>query len=256
MAKGTRITLTKSESESTTGLRLIDIITTMIHDGQLEFREVEELHAFLSSNKSTIAAIHFLRALTREVIADGEIDDSEAYRLKLAFERVVPKNIRGIISTHLEDIGLPVASEEVAPEWTLDPATSRQIAYIYALGGSVTPEMTKGDASQLIEELLEHRPPTPRQVMLLRFFDRLDLVHATKDDVSEWIDELYSSDSRYERAWNRFKQLMDHDPHGQDPNVVPVGAFRTYTNARGHRPSIMSRAVAWLLAWSRANKNR
>jgi hypothetical protein len=96
----------------------------------------------------------------------------------------------------------------------------------------MSPEMTKGDASRLIEELLERRPPTPRQMMLLRFFDRLDLARATKDDVSEWIDHLYSSDSRLERAWDRFKRLTDHDPRGQDPSIVPVGAFREYVETK------------------------
>ena len=39
--------------------------------------------------------------------------------------------------------------------------------------------------------------------MLLRFFNRLDLWNATKDDVSLWIDQLYASDDRLERAWEQ-----------------------------------------------------
>ena len=202
---------------------------SMCHDGCLDISEVDELHIFLRNDTSTIAAIPYLRAITREAVADGAINDAEGYALKLAFERIVPKEARGIISTHLQNIGLPAVQEyEETQSWTEHEATHRQIEYIVALGGAVTPQMTKGQASQLIEQLLERRPPTPRQTMLLRFFDRLDLLQATKDDVSLWIDQLYASDARLERAWDRFKRATIHDPFEQDAMVVPVGAFRDH----------------------------
>lgn len=229
MIKRTRITLTKTECESPTGKQLIDLIFSMCHDGRLEISEIDELHIFLSKDTSAIAAIPYLRAITREAVADGAINDAEAYALKLAFERVIPKEARGIISTHLENIGLPVTHEhEGSPAWTEDEATHRQISYIVDLGGTVTPRMTKGEASELIDRLLDRRPPTPRQRMLLRFFDRLDLLQATKDDVSLWIDQLYASDERLERAWDRFKRETKQDPHEQDASSVPVGAFKRY----------------------------
>lgn len=229
MAKGIRITLTSKEVESPTGKRLIDLLLSMCHDGELELSEVAELHAFLLRDQSGIAAVEFLRALTREVLADGAITRAEAHRLKLAFERVVPKEVRGIISTHLETIGAPRAVRStVSSTWELDPATSRQIEYIIDLGGTVTSGMTKGEASNLIEDLLERRPPTPRQRMLLRFFDRLDLAQAGKDEVSAWVDHLFMQDERHERAWERFKMDTRHDPTCQDPTVVPVGAYWKY----------------------------
>jgi hypothetical protein len=227
MGKRTRITLTKAECESPTGKRLIDLILSMCHDGCLSISEVDELHIFLRNDASAIAAIPYLRAITREAVADGAINDAEAYALKLAFERVVPKEARGIISTHLESIGLPAVREyEAQAAWTEDEATHRQIAYIVDLGGTVTPGLTKGQASELIEQLLERRPPTPRQRMLLRFFNRLDLLQVTKDDVSLWIDQLYASDERLERAWDRFKRETNHDPCDQDASIVPIGAFK------------------------------
>jgi hypothetical protein len=229
MAKGTRITLTKAECEAPTGKRLVDLIFSMCHDGHLEISEVDELHIFLRNDSSAIAAIPYLRAITREAVADGAINDAEAYALKLAFERVIPKEARGIVSTHLQSIGLPtVHQDEFAGEWTEHEATHKQIGYIVDLGGTVKPGLTKGQASQLIDQLLERRPPTPRQTMLLRFFDRLDLLHATKDDVSLWIDQLYASDELLERAWDRFKRETNHDPFGQDAGIVPVGAFKKY----------------------------
>lgn len=229
MVKRNRITLTKSECDTSIGKRLIDLIMSMCHDGRLEISEVNELDQFLRSNPAGLAAVSYLRAITREAIADGVINDAEAYALKRAFERIVPKDWRGIVSTHLESIGLPVISEfDVSSDWTEDDATQRQLDYIIALGGTVTPWMTKGQASVLIDQLLERRPPTPRQKMLLRFFDRLDLMQATKDEVSIWIDEMYAKEERRERAWERFKRETNHDPCGKDPTIVPVGAFRNY----------------------------
>lgn len=233
LAKGTRITLTAKQCESPTGKRLIDLILSMCHDGELDLAEVADLHAYLLRDQSEIAAVEFLRALTREVLADGALSAAEAHRLKLAFERVVPKEVRGIISTHLEKIGAPNAVRSAGSSaWELDPATSRQIDYIIDLGGTIMPGMTKGEASNLIEDLLERRPPTPRQRMLLRFFDRLDLARSTKDEVSEWVDHLFMQDERHERAWERFKMETRHDPGCQNPTVVPVGAYRNYMVSR------------------------
>ncbi len=229
MGTGTRITLTKKQSESATGKRLIDLIVDMCHDGRLDIDEVVELDAFLRSDTSGIAAVPFLRAITREAVADGAIDDAEAYRLKLAFVRVVPKDCRGVVSTHLEDIGLPaVDCDDVAASWIFDDATERQREYILALGGTVSPNMTKGEASKLIDHLLECRPPTGRQMMVLRFFNRLDLAKTTRDDVSLWLDRFYASDSRFERAWERFKRATNHDPYARDPSIVPVGAYKDF----------------------------
>lgn len=253
VAKRTRITLTKSESDSATGKQLLNQIFAMCHDGQLDLIEVEELHIFLRRDTSTIAAIAFLRAITREIVADGAIDDSEAYRLKRAFERVVPKDVRGIVATHLEDIGLPANDEEeAAPAWTHHEATAKQIEYIRNLGGTVLPKMTKGQASRLIDELLERRPATPRQVMLLRFFGRTDVAQSSKDEAGEWIDIFYASDERHERAWERFKRETNHDPFELDPSVVPIGACKDYLlEARTDDGAYASKDIRKV-----ANKNR
>ncbi|MCC6971658.1 MAG: hypothetical protein IT434_15710 [Phycisphaerales bacterium] len=238
MAKRTRITLTNAEAESPAGKQLIDLILSMCHDGQIEIKEVESLHIFLRRCESKIAAISYLRAITREIVADGNVDPSEVYRLKKAFVRVVPKEVRGVISTHLDSVGLPaVDPDEDEPAWTRHEASAKQIDYIVALGGTVTPNMTKGEASNLIETLLERRPPTPRQMMVIRFFDELQMASRTKEEVSEWLDSLYARDERYEHAWERFKRETSHDPFGTDPSIVPVGAFRRYVGVPGARAS-------------------
>lgn len=237
MPKATRITLTKAQADSPQGRALIEWILAACHDGALDISEVEKLHAFLKREASDIPAFVFLRALTRDVVADGALDDTETYHLKKAFERVVPKEVRGIIATHLGDIGVPTVEEDEAePRWTRDAATSRQLDYIIALGGRVTQGMTKGDAARMIDGLLERRPPTPRQVMLLRFFDHMQLLSSDKDAVSLWVDELYAENPEYEQAWARFKRATNHDPRGQDPSVVPIGAYVNYLRRSASTP--------------------
>jgi hypothetical protein len=229
MSKG-RITLTSAQAASAVGKKLINMILDMCHDGQLDIAEVETMDAFLRENaNSEIAAVHFLRAITREIVADRMVDPMEAYRLKKAWERVVPKEVRAVVSTHLESIGFPAGEFDYtdAP-WKRHPATAAQISYIDSLGGAITPWLTKGEASDLIEQLLERRPPTPRQRLLIRFFDRLDLHSATKEQVSVWIDDLFINSPKHERAWDRFKIETGMSPEETDMARVPIGACRNY----------------------------
>jgi hypothetical protein len=235
MEKGTRVTLTPSQAKSAAGGTLIDLILTMCHDGTLTFEEVENLHRFLRLQSADLPAIRYLRAKTRVIVADGEVSESEEYQLKLAFERVVPKEARGIVSTHLESLGKPSAFylDDQPPAWARHPATERQIAFIRSLGRSAPPSLTKGDASRLITQLLDRTPATARQVMVLRFFDRLDLITKTKIEIGEWIEDWLSADERHERAWENYTPLINMDHFEHDPTIVPVGAFRTYTRLFG-----------------------
>ncbi len=85
MSRG-RITLTNAQAESQVGKKLINMILDMCHDGQLDIAEVETMDVFLHANGgSEIAAVHLLRAITREIVADRMVDPMEAYRLKKAW---------------------------------------------------------------------------------------------------------------------------------------------------------------------------
>jgi hypothetical protein len=225
--------MTVKQSETPIGRRLLHYILDMCHDGELILKEVDEFYQFLRYDSSDIPAIPWLRAIVREIILDGEISEPEAVRLKRAFMRIVPKEIRGVIATHLEQLGIPAVDDDAEPAgWHNDDATAKQIEYILALGGQVSEGMTKGQAGRLIDALLERRPVTPRQQMLLRFFDRLDLSSSTKDEVMEWIDHFFFEDLNREIAWRRFKQETGMTADEIDPEVVPVGAFVQYMRSR------------------------
>ncbi len=226
--------MTNREAESETGRALTNMILDMCHDGELTITEVEKLHIFLRNAGDPFPAIPYLRAITREIVADGSISPAEAYRLKKGMERVVQLEVRKVVATHLESIGIPMwGDEDYEPEWTKDAATTKQIDLILNLGGKIPPGLTKGEASKQIDYLLERRPPTPRQIMLLRFFDRLEMANRTKEEVSYWIDELFIHQGEAERAWHRFKLETDHDPYERDPNTVPIGAYKKYRKKRG-----------------------
>lgn len=229
-----RITLTKKEAESPEGWRLLNMILSSCHDGNLTINEVQDMHTFVCRTKTSIRAFEVLRLITREIVYDANVDRYEAYNLKVAFQRIAPKEIRGVIETHLEEVGTPSRDpDEPIPRWHREPATQAQLEYIIGLGGSARSGMKKGEASMLIESLLQKRPPTPRQVMLLRFFDKTVAQSKTKDEVGVLIDTLLCEDDRYEMAWQRFKRVTNHDPFDQDPSIVPVGAYRDYLQPLG-----------------------
>jgi len=222
--------MTEQQGQTISGKRLLNIIVDICQDERIELSEVKELHHFLAADRSGMIAIQQLHVLTSEAIADDEIDEVDAYRLKTAFVKLAPPSVRGVIETHLESIGYPFWSDDdlEEPAWKRHPATKKQLDFIRNLGGYAPDHATKGEAAMAIDVLLNDRPVTPRQMMLLRFFDHLELAASSKDEVSEWIDNFYGSDDRYERAWDRFKRHTNHDPYSQDPSVVPIGAYKQY----------------------------
>lgn len=236
MASGVRVTLTQRQAATAYGQRLVHTILALSHDGNLSLEEVAGLTAVLRDGPADMNAVPFLRAICRDILADNEFDDMEAYRLRRAMERAVPKAVRMKVSELLSGLGLPSDEDEGpfggARTWRNDPATARQLDYIRNLGGCADAEMTKGAAARLIDALLQRRPPTPRQVMVMRFFDRLDLASKTKEEISAWIDDLYAQHESYERAWDRFKLDIGDDRTIQDPTIVPLGAYRQYIKAK------------------------
>ena len=116
------------------------------------------------------------------------------------------------------------------PDWQSDTATERQLDYIANLGGTPRKGMTKGEASEYIDALRGKNPrsaetPTPRQMMVLRFWDKLDYKTKSKDRISGWLDEWYESDPDRLKAWELFKH-EHNDP--QKPEAVKIGIGQEY----------------------------
>jgi hypothetical protein len=108
-------------------------------------------------------------------------------------------------------------------------ATEGQRTYIRDLGGKCPENATRTEASNLINKLADKRP-TVRQRMVIRFWDRLDLLTEGVDGVSAWMDKWYADDTDRLKAWELWK-LETGDNGGRSPDAidrVPVGAGKQY----------------------------
>jgi hypothetical protein len=96
--------------------------------------------------------------------------------------------------------------------------------HIRELGGSPPVGLTKSAASKLIEELKgEDDSPTPRQIMLLRFWNRMDLANRSRSEIVNWLENFYAQDSRRKSAWELYKLQNKDDGTQRDPSWVKIG---------------------------------
>jgi hypothetical protein len=107
--------------------------------------------------------------------------------------------------------------------------TPKQLEFIHELGGTCAENVTKWQASEIIDQLLAARP-TVRQRMVLRFWNRLDLSTAGVEGVSAWMDRWYEDDPRRLEAWELWKRESGDDGGRSLASVdsVPLGAGQEY----------------------------
>jgi hypothetical protein len=103
------------------------------------------------------------------------------------------------------------------------PATASQINYIRSLGGDPKRSYTKGEASALIDALRENPKASPRQQMVLRFYNRTDLIGRSKVEVSAWLDKFYSENPVRKIVWEGFKDSNPKLNETSDPDRIPIG---------------------------------
>lgn len=226
MSTSKRITLTKAQMGSEFGTELIRHLQSISEDSRFSFDEIRALDATLARGPTEMPCVPFLRKLTRPAILDQQIDDYEAYELRLAVERVLPKALREKITIHLDGIRRPI--EEVEEFEDEESATERQLDYIRILGGEPPADLGKWEASDLIDQLKQRAPPSNRQMMVLRFWNRLELAKSGRQSLSEWMDEFYAEDSKRVAAWELFKQETGDDGSQSNPSSVPLGAGYQY----------------------------
>lgn len=112
------------------------------------------------------------------------------------------------------------------PRWHFDPATEPQLRYLRALGASFDEQkITKGEASELIDAILNSPDGiSNRQMMILRFWDKVDLADHGKNFVSEWMDRWYAEDPDHIAAWEWWKESNgDWGCKDADPALVTIG---------------------------------
>jgi hypothetical protein len=218
--------------------------------------------------ESEIHAVPFLSELTRKVLRPGKPTREEMHEMQLGIERVLPKDlrseivekrrevwmqewihspdnlkateaqldyIRGLGGIPSPELNVPEASELIekllanrTPTGTCD-ATEKQRKFIHDLGGDVPPDLTRSTASRLIQELMGHGiKPTRRQIMVLRFWNRMDLANGTKNEIAEWQESFYTENPSRKEAWELYKKRNKDDGTQRDPSWVKIGEGENY----------------------------
>jgi hypothetical protein len=133
------------------------------------------------------------------------------------------------------------ADDEQIERWKLERPTWRQKLLIDRLGGNMSLNASKYDASILIDRLKrdewrcekatrlyekEGYPPSPRQQMVARFWDVPP--KRRKEEASEWQDEFYAQDPDRLKAWELWKKEHRTEEMTDDPGVVPQGIGPEY----------------------------
>lgn len=227
-----RIGLSKTDLATEVGQTLLNLLDNLVSDGALTDGEIKDLAAWLERTASTadLPGLHFLREEVAGVLADGKVSDGERRLLQTAILRVLPVTERERAKARISDRHAAERKAEQA-RWTVeqDAPTDSQRDYIRALGGTCPDSATRGEASQLIDSLLANRP-TARQRMVLRFWNRLDLMHAGVDGVSAWMDRWYAEDPYRLEAWILWKREVGDagDRSAEGVDRVPLGAGQEY----------------------------
>jgi AP2 domain len=117
----------------------------------------------------------------------------------------------------------------------------KQKVFIERLGGNVVQNMSKFDASRLIDKLqkVEWRadrarriydeqgyPASPRQRMVARFWDVP--VKSSKEAATEWQNEFYAQDPDHLKSWELWKKENREADKSDNSEQVPVGIGSKY----------------------------
>jgi hypothetical protein len=264
-AKGTRFVLTTEQCLLPIVQELIDLLIEITRDGLVSKEGVQRLNIWLAGKSELdIPAINYLSASLDRF---GEFTTSKAFHVQFAIERILPKTIREAIKRTRQAIckkateaqldyirvlggtppfGLKCSEAHLLIEELLanssppsmQPATEKQIHFIRELGENPPTGLTKSAASSLIEELLAKQRelqarqelPTPRQIMVLRFWNKMDLAQSSKWEVEQWLTQFYDEDPHRRAAWETFKLENGDDGSQRDPSWVMLGAGERYLN--------------------------
>ena len=202
-----RVSVTKKEAATEVGTKLIKALETILADGQISEKEVFQLKDWLgrAMKREEFPSLLFLAEEVEAIIEDGKITQEETWQLADAALRVLPPDIRKEYKAKVNQI------RDNMP-------TDKQVKFIRDLGGTLPPNASKMDASELIDELLATRPSF-RQRMVIKFWGRDDLISAGGDSVSAWMDQFYEQDPDRLAAWELWKRETPNS-QGRDGSIL------------------------------------
>ena len=229
----TRITLTAKQLETEGGKALLNYLWWLAEDGYVSDEEIHHMGGWLAqaSHIPNVTGIHYLKELVDSVLLDGIIEEGERSEIHRAILRILPKDYRAVAKQQKENLdAASKARNDLERRKTEHLATEKQVSYLLSLGGQPYEGMTKRQASEAITALTDRDGPTVRQIMVLRFWNRLDMLSWSVDEVSSWMDDFYRQDERHLDAWELWKyENGDSGRRSQDQiERVPIGAGYAY----------------------------
>ncbi len=215
-----RITLTKSQLKLPVGKQFSELLMQIAADGVVTYEELQTLADWLNAHTDCdIPAIKYMIQLLLRVCEHGKITDEEVYQIQLGIERVLPKEYREQITEKRKSI------------YYSQPASENQLELIKKITGKWPAGITRSQASEMLDSLFSNfsnLTATPRQIMFLRFWNRMDLASKSRQEISEWMDNFIHQDSVHWSAWQQFKEDVNDDGTQHDPSFVPIGAYAKY----------------------------
>jgi len=216
-ALGQRVTLTKKHLQIKEVEEFVVLLVNIASDGALEYEDLEKLTAWLNSHSHLdVPAVKFMIDLMLRICADGKITDEEVFEIQLAIERVLPKEFRTRIA------------EARKSAYYDQPASVNQLDTIQSIIHRRPEGLTRRAASEMLDQLFANPPASNRQLMFLRFWDRLDLADKSRREISEWMSSFINEDQARWLAWDLFKADYRDDGSQRDPSFVPIGAATEY----------------------------
>lgn len=228
----TRVGLTGRDLDTESGVALLERLEAVWVDGIVGDDEAQALADWLeaAATQADLPGLHFLHEEVTEILADGIVSEPEKRLLRDAILRVLPTTERERARARFAEAAAAAReARRQAREVEANRATAAQRDYIAVLGGTCGEDATLAEASALIDSLLATRP-TPRQLMVLRFWNRLDLRAEGVVGVSAWMDQWYTEDPDRKEAWALWKREIRDDGDGTAYAVerVPIGAGDAY----------------------------
>lgn len=215
-----RITMTKAQATSAVGQSIVAAIISITEDGEITEQEARDLRALLDELDGTdVPAVDYLFDAIDDVLSDGKFDHADAWEMRCAFERVLPAPLRKRVFQEFDKAGAARARRSTSP----------QRAYLETLGVMISVDTTLEEAAALIDRAHEERPlpVSNRQLMVLRFWDRLAVASRGRRGVTRWMCGWYM-DPRRKRAWELYKVESGDDGAQSDPESVPIGLGYKY----------------------------
>jgi hypothetical protein len=148
----------------------------------LSREDVQRLADWLSKNSDCdFPAIQFLSNVSQEKLGKTQLTEHDVFEVQRSIERVLPSELRNEVTAKRDEA------------WKNVGAIESQLRYLQSLGTSPQPGITRAEASALISELANR--VTPKQIAYLTYLGVRGAENMTKEQASERIEQLIESES-------------------------------------------------------------